>query len=415
MLRSLFSAISGLQAHQTKMDVVGNNIANVNTVGYKSSTTVFEDTLSQMLRNGSAPTASTAGTNPAQVGLGTKVAEIATNFSQGSTQSTGRSTDFLISGDGFFITKSGNQTLYTRAGSFDFDAAGRLVTPDGAILQGWMPDASGKVTTNGAVGDLSVPMGQVLPPTATTNGAVQGNLSTDAKPGDAVQTQVTMYDPEGGAHLISYAFTRDTAANTWKVSASTTDASGATVPLTTPPTIVWDPSTNSFPPNFSVDTSPLAPAGTTWASVSVDLSKLTQYGGSTAVSTAVPTTGTAGSAMGTLQSISLGDDGTITGVFSNGLRKAVGQLALANFANPGGLVKAGNSSYVVGDNSGTPDVGIAGSGGRGTLQAGALEMSNVDLSQEFTGLIIAQRGFQANSKVITTSDQILNDLVNMKQ
>jgi flagellar hook protein FlgE len=119
--------------------------------------------------------------------------------------------------------------------------------------------------------------------------------------------------------------------------------------------------------------------------------------------------------MGTLQSISLGDDGTITGVFSNGLRKAVGQLALANFANPGGLVKAGNSSYVVGDNSGTPDVGIAGSGGRGTLQAGALEMSNVDLSQEFTGLIIAQRGFQANSKVITTSDQILNDLVNMKQ
>src|ERR671928_1000898 len=126
MLRSLFSAISGLQAHQTKMDVVGNNIANVNTVGYKSSTTVFEDPLSQMLRNGSAPTSTTAGTNPAQVGLGTKVAEIATNFSQGSTQSTGRSTDFLISGDGFFITKTGNQTLYTRAGSFDFDATGRL-------------------------------------------------------------------------------------------------------------------------------------------------------------------------------------------------------------------------------------------------------------------------------------------------
>src|SRR4051812_24003968 len=138
VLRSLFSAISGLQAHQTKMDVTGNNIANVNTVGYKSSTTVFEDTLSQMLRSGSAPTGQNAGTNPAQVGLGTKVAEITTNFNQGSTQSTGRAEDFMISGDGFFVTKSGNQQLYTRAGSFDFDGANRLVTPDGSILQGWM-------------------------------------------------------------------------------------------------------------------------------------------------------------------------------------------------------------------------------------------------------------------------------------
>jgi flagellar hook protein FlgE len=148
--------------------------------------------------------------------------------------------------------------------------------------------------------------------------------------------------------------------------------------------------------------------------VDVDLSKMTQFGGKDSAAATTPVAG-AGSALGTLQSYSLGGDGTITGVFSNGLRKSIGQLALANFANPSGLVKAGNSSYVVGDNSGNPAIGIAGSGGRGTLQAGALEMSNVDLSQEFTGLIIAQRGFQANSKVITTSDQILQDLVNMKQ
>jgi flagellar hook protein FlgE len=159
MLRSLFSAISGLQAHQTKMDTVGNNIANVNTVGYKSSTTVFEDTLSQVLRNGSAPTGTAGGTNPAQVGLGVKVAEITTNFSQGSTQSTGRSSDFMINGDGFFVTKSGNQQLYTRAGSFDFDGTGRLVTPDGSLLQGWMA-TNGSVNTNGPIGDLSVPFGQ---------------------------------------------------------------------------------------------------------------------------------------------------------------------------------------------------------------------------------------------------------------
>src|SRR3954453_22611934 len=181
MLRSMFSAISGLKAHQTKMDVVGNNIANVNTVGFKSSTTVFEDTLSQLLRNGSAPTQNTAGTNPAQVGLGVKVAGISTNFSQGSTQNTGRSTDFMVSGDGFFMTKSGNETLYTRAGSFDFDGVGNLVTPDGAILQGWMA-TNGAVNTNGPVGNLSIPYGQVVAPVETTGGAAAGNLSAEALP-----------------------------------------------------------------------------------------------------------------------------------------------------------------------------------------------------------------------------------------
>jgi len=412
MLRSLFSAISGLQAHQTKMDVVGNNIANVNTVGYKSSTTVFEDTLSQMLRNGSAPTATTAGTNPAQVGLGTKVAEIATNFSQGSTQSTGRSTDFLISGDGFFVTKSGSQQLYTRAGSFDIDGSGRLVTPDGNILQGWMA-TNGTITANGPLQDLSIPAGKTLPPVATTKGAVTGNLSADAADGTAVQKQVTMYDPLGNAHQISYVFTNTsgTTPNSWSVTAK--DENGATLP-TTPASIGWDTATGTFTPaSFSVDPSSLSPTAT-WNPISVDLTAATQYGGPDSLAATTPVSG-AGSALGTLESFSLGGDGTITGVFSNGLRQAIGQLAMANFANPNGLIKAGNSSYEVGDNSGNPQIGLAGSGGRGTLQAGALEMSNVDLSQEFTGLIIAQRGFQANSKVITTSDQILQDLVNMKQ
>jgi flagellar hook protein FlgE len=394
------------------MDVVGNNIANVNTVGYKSSTTVFEDTLSQMLRNGSAPTATTAGTNPAQVGLGTKVAEIATNFSQGSTQSTGRSTDFLISGDGFFVTKSGSQQLYTRAGSFDIDGSGRLVTPDGNILQGWMA-TNGTTTANGPLQDLSIPAGKTLPPVATTKGAVTGNLSANAADGTAVQKQVTMYDPLGNAHQISYVFTNTsgTTPNSWSVMAK--DENGTTLP-TTPASIGWDTATGKFTPaSFSVDPSSLSPTAT-WNPISVDLTAATQYGGQDSLAATTPVSG-AGSALGTLESFSLGGDGTITGVFSNGLRQAIGQLAMANFANPNGLIKAGNSSYEVGDNSGNPQIGLAGSGGRGTLQAGALEMSNVDLSQEFTGLIIAQRGFQANSKVITTSDQILQDLVNMKQ
>src|SRR3954452_16208632 len=161
MLRSMFSAISGLKTHQTKLDVVGNNIANVNTIGYKSSQTVFQDTLSQVLSNGSAPTGETGGTNPAQVGLGVQLAGVTTNWSQGSTQSTGRSTDFLISGDGFFVTQVGNEQQYTRAGSFDIDSTGKLVTPDGGILQGWMA-ANGVVNTNGPVTALQIPFGQTI-------------------------------------------------------------------------------------------------------------------------------------------------------------------------------------------------------------------------------------------------------------
>lgn len=419
MLRSLFSAISGLQAHQTKMDVVGNNIANVNTVGYKSQTTVFEDTLSQILRNGSAPTETTAGTNPAQVGLGVKVGDITTNFSQGSTQSTGRSTDFMISGDGFFITQAGNEQLYTRAGSFDVDSTGRLVTPDGAILQGWEA-TDGVVNTNGPVGPLTIPFGSTVPPQATTASTIQGNLDSTSASGTAVQTNVTMYDAAGTAHSLSYTLTKDAGTGAWDMKivnadgtpVNFTDASGGAA-SSGAQTLNFDASgalTSPSPATLYFD-----PGVTGWpAPVSIDLSKLTQYGGETTAQAQKPVTG-AGAAMGSLQSFSLGNDGTITGVYSNQERRTIGTLALATFANPGGLTKAGNSSYRVGDNSGDPQVGIAGTGGRGTLTAGALEMSNVDLSQEFTGLIIAQRGFQANSKVITTSDQILNDLVNMKQ
>jgi flagellar hook protein FlgE len=422
MLRSLFSAISGLQAHQTKMDVVSNNIANVNTVGFKSSTTVFEDTLSQLLRNGSAPTASTAGTNPAQVGLGVKVAEIATNFSQGATQSTGRDTDFMISGDGFFVTKSGNQQAYTRAGSFDFDGSGRLVTPDGNILQGWTA-TNGTVNTNGPIGDLKIPFGQGLPPVATTNSTISGNLAAESSAstplGNPVQTQVTMFDPLGNPHQISYIMTPTGTPNQWDVSVS---ADGTPL-ATTPPTVTvnFDPSAGATAgtivpatdQTFSFDPSGAFPNWT--GSVTADLSGLTQFGGGKTNAIASSPVNGGGSASGTLESFALGNDGTITGVYSNGLRQSIGQLALATFSNPGGLTKAGNSSYLVGDNSGAAQIGTAGTGGRGDLSAGALEMSNVDLSQEFTGLIIAQRGFQANSKVITTSDQILQDLVQMKQ
>jgi flagellar hook protein FlgE len=407
MLRSMNSAIAGLRAHQTKLDVTGNNIANVNTVGYKSSTTVFEDTLSQVVRNGSAPTAQAGGTNPAQVGLGVKVAGITTNFEQGSAQNTGRSTDFMISGDGLFVTRAGNEQLYTRAGSFSYDAAGNLVTPDGALLQGWMAD-DGVVDTNRAIGTLTVPFGDVMQPTETDTGAVVGNLSSAAATGTGVQTQMTMYDALGTPHQISLSFAK-TGENTWSVTAR--DENDVTLASTAGP-LAFDPVTGTLPAaSQTFQITPDAGMAASWpGQITIDLADLRQFGGPSGLTPARVD----GNAMGSLQSISLSGDGTVMGVYSNNLREPIGKLALATFANPGGLAKAGNSSFRVADNSGQPAIGEPG-GGRGTLVAGALEMSNVDLAEEFTGLIVAQRGFQANSRVISSSDEVLQDLVNLKR
>ena len=413
MLRSMFSAISGLKAHQTKMDVTGNNIANVNTVGYKSSSTVFQDTLSQVVRAGGAPAAERGGTNPAQVGLGVKLAAITTNWTNGAAQSTGRSTDFMIEGDGFFVTRgSGAEQLYTRAGSFDFDATGRLVTPDGSILQGWIAEPDGTINPNGPIEDLSVPYGATVPPTATRTSTVEGNLDSAATTGAFVQTPVRMFDQMGVRQEVTYTFTKAAAANTWTLTVAN---GGGALPLTNADGTAFDGTVT-----FGTDGVMTAPTGgirftpgtPSWpGTVDVDLSGIDQFGGKSEV---VPSD-VDGYAMGTLQGFSLSNDGTITGTYSNGLRQNLGQLAMASFNNPSGLEKAGNSSFRVAQNSGEPMVGVAGTGGRGVLSSGALEMSNVDLSEEFTSLIVAQRGFQANSRVITASDELLQDLVNLKR
>jgi flagellar hook protein FlgE len=429
----MFSAISGLRAHQTKMDVTGNNIANVNTVGYKGQQTVFEDTLSQVLRAGGAPSEDRGGTNPAQVGLGVKLGGISTNWTQGATQNTGRSTDFMIEGDGFFVVQAGTQQLFTRAGSFSFDSVGNLVTSSGAVLQGWTADTSGAINPNGPIGNLSIPNGQGTVPKATSAGSVTGNLFAGATvtPPTTVETSITMYDDLGNAVPVTYALTKKSdapAGNTWTLMAFAANPGfnpglaedPASNPRRLPLTpaagvdVTFDPTGKMTTP-AAPGTVPLGTAAETRlnfaADVTLDLNRLTQYGS--------PSTVVAddqnGYAAGTLESFSLGNDGTITGIFSNGERKTLGQLAMASFANPSGLEKAGGSAFRAANNSGVPNIGQAGVGGRGALSAGALEMSNVDLAEEFTGLIVAQRGFQANSRVITSSDEILQDLVNLKR
>jgi flagellar hook protein FlgE len=411
VLRSMFSAISGLRAHQTKMDVTGNNIANVNTVGFKSQQTVFQDTLSQVIRAGGAPAADRGGTNPAQVGLGVKLAATTTNWTQGATQSTGRSTDFMIEGDGFFVTRSGTENLYTRAGSFDFDGEGKLVTPNGGVLQGWMANAAGVVNSNGPTGDLTVPYGQIVNPKQTTTGALGGNLPAGAATGTTYQTGVTMYDSQGVEQKVFYNFTKAAAANTWTLDITHDNGTA----LVTGATVAFNAAGALTTPAAPGTIAPFTPPAATFPSwtgpVTVDVAALTQFGGASTVTA----TDQNGYELGSLQSFQLGNDGTIMGVYSNGLRQPLGQLALASFNNPSGLEKAGSSTFRVGVNSGDAAVGLAGVGGRGVLNSGALEMSNVDLAEEFTGLIVAQRGFQANSRVITSSDEILQDLVNLKR
>jgi flagellar hook protein FlgE len=402
VLRSLFSGITGLRQHQTLMDVVSNNISNVNTAGYKTSSVVFEDTLSQLVRAASSPGNGVGGVNPAQVGLGVQLGAISTNFAQGSAQNTGRSTDLMIQGDGFFVLQNGNTQEYTRAGSFSFDTSGTLVNPEGMRVQGWM-GASGVVNTNGAPGDIVLPANTLIKPQPSANVVLGGNI----QPTTAIDTLTlgqTVYDGGGVAHPLTLTLTGDGTGNYTVDIVDGNDPNSAAVP--TQGSVTFDATgaiTVNTPPSI------VLPDGTT--TVTIDMSKVTRYGGPKSLNVESAD----GYAAGSLQGFQIGGDGSITGVFSNGQKLVMAKVALAGFNNPMGLEKVGNSAYQATTNSGNAQIDSPGSGGVGTLLGGAIEMSNVDLAQEFTNLIIAQRGFQANSRVITTSDQMLQDLVEIKR
>ncbi|MBG6178840.1 flagellar hook protein FlgE [Arthrobacter sp. CAN_A1] len=389
MLRSLYSGISGLRSHQTMLDVTGNNIANVNTTGFKASSAQFQDTLSQLTQGAGGPQQAVGGTNPAQIGLGVQVAGISTNFAQGSAQATGRATDMMVAGEGFFVTQSGGETTYTRAGSFDFDAAGRLVSPDGAIVQGWGA-VNGEVA-GGAIGDITVPREAVSAPAQTTTAGAVGNLPSDAADGTEIIQDVEVFNATGEARTLTLTFTKTGAG--W-------DVAGADGAQTGNSALTFDADGN------------VATGGTlNVGGIAVDLTEVTGVAQLSTISLAEQN----GRSAGTLESFTLSPDGTLIGAFSNGGREPLGRIALANFVNPGGLEKTGGSSYRATVNSGDPAVGAPGADGLGSVAGGMLEMSNVDLSQEFTNLIVAQRGFQANARIITTSDEVLQELSNLKR
>jgi flagellar hook protein FlgE len=369
------------------LDVAGNNIANVNTTGFKSSSTRFEDTLSQTLSSGSEPVQANGGSNPAQVGLGVKVAGISSNFAQGAAQATGKPGDLMITGDGMFIVRDGVKTHYTRSGAFDFDSKGRLVTQSGSIVQGRMA-TNGVIPPASPIGDLVLPVNQTTAAVATTSVTITGNLPSDLAAGDSIIRDVPVYDGSG-------------------------------VPTNTPLTITktaagWDVSDGSGTVAGSLSFNAGIPSGTTTVtigSVAYDFSKVTGF----AKLSTVALDSQNGRAAGTLNAYSIGSDGVVSGTFTNGINEVIGRISLATFPNPGGLVKAGASEFSSSLSSGEPITGAPQDAGLGALASGYLEMSNVDLSAEFTNLIIAQRGFQANARIITTSDQILQELADLKR
>ncbi len=395
------------------LDVVGNNIANVNTTGFKSSAVIFQDVLSQTVQGAGAgaPTADIGGTNPSQIGLGVSVGRISTNFSQGALQRTDREMDFAIRGDGFFAVEAAGEQLFTRAGSLSLDANGRLVTATGGLIQGWSADLAGTIDTNSPAGAIAVPVGSLIPPTATSAISLNGNLPTGDAVGAAYTTSVEVYDTQGEPVLASFTFTKS-AANEWTVTGEY--GSPATAFTLTDDVITFDANGDiSVPADLNVNVAANEIPGVPAFTLDLDSSagRVSQYGELATISVTTQD----GSSAGSLQALSVSQEGVLIGSYSNGRNRAIAQFAIAQFSNPEGLEKTGDSSFRTTVNSGVAQLNTAGLGGRGLISSGTLEMSNVDLAAEFTNLIVAQRGFQANSRVVTSSDEILSDIVNLKR
>ncbi len=550
LLNSLFAGVSGLRNHQSMMDVIGNNIANVNSIGFKGTRVTFSDTFNQFIRYGNNPTETQGGTNTYQIGLGTKLNSVDRNWNQGTFERTGIVTDLALQGDGLFVMENNGETFYARAGAFIFDAEGKLVNPqNGGIVQGKMATEDGVIPPGNNLNDIQLDTNQRLPAIATTQTAWGGNLSSTSSitrsenyvqsgnlnsatlVGDTITETNSVYDVNGNEYRMTVTYSKD-AADDWNINITLADSEGNDVPLS----IAGNASTAGAP--YDIDAlfngagaltslNGAAPAALNITALSGDLSfnfnpsTITQISGPNTLSSTVddnrePTivqgtlniydslgnphtltitytkitnnnwiwtanvpassgtvtnnTGTItfgqdgaiaavspnppvinfapgggamaqninlnfgedfsgitqtssssvvsaltqnGSAAANLSNLSIDQYGYIVGVFSNGQSRQLAQIMLATFPNLNGLISVGDNQFQVSANSGDPYYGEPGESTGTTIQSGALEQSNVDLSEEFTRMIVAQRGFQANARVITTSDNLLQEITNL--
>jgi flagellar hook protein FlgE len=504
MLRSLYAGVSGLRNNQVRMDVIGNNIANVNTVAFKAGRVTFKEGFAQLLQGASRPPGDQGGINPVQIGLGMQIGSIDQIFNQGNLETTGLNTDVAIQGDSFFVVRKGNQSFYTRAGNFQVDANGQLVSPaNGFIVQG-------RMYNNGlpldGIQDIKLPFGQKVSAKPTTEATLAGNLNASAPVFQGVfnaenralpinerawtETQIAVFDSQGTKHDVKLQMWK-TDANEWQwsidpiASAQTFDVEtdGATPP--TPKVLPDVPAGYEIDPDnvrvysstgveyvagvdFTYNTisnsveftagvqsnqmirigyfmSPItSPTGENGGTFTFDQSGILNTNISASINFAVPganpvridlnlgggvngltqfasTASTAvlrdqnGYTAGTLQNFSIDRFGLITGFFTNGTTSPLARIVLADFNNPSGMLRIGDNMYQESANSGSGVLGFALEGSQSQLTSGALEMSNVDLAQEFTNMIVAQRGFQANGKVVSTSDELLQELMSIKR
>lgn len=416
---SFSSALSGLNAHQSYLSVIGNNLSNINTVGYKTSVISFADLMSQ--------TAGGTSVNPMQIGLGVVTGSISPVFSQGPVETTRETSNAAIQGNGFFIVRDQNgATAYTRAGNFSFNADGELVTPDGWKVQGYsqVDPATGQIVTTGGLADIVVPPGVLRPPVATTNITAQINLNAEAEVGGTpFVTPVKIYDQLGSPHVVTLEFQK-TGAGQWTYTAtvpqSEVTAGGTGVFTLATGTLSFDGSGTLIAP--AADITLTAPA--TWANGATGVNMTWDIIGPAGTAPTITSfsspseTGALtqnGAAAGQVTGVSIDPEGRILATFGGGQSVAVAQLGLANFNNPKGLMKLGGNRYGESQSAGAANIGTAGTGGRGTVIGSAIEQSNVDIAQEFTNMIIAQRGYQANSRTITVSDEVLVETLNMKR
>ena len=416
---SFSASLSGLAAIQQALSVIGNNLANMNTVAYKGSTVHFSDLVSQSVGG--------ASVNPMQIGFGVTIGSISPNFNQGGIEITGVPTNAAIQGNGFFVIGSSNQRTYTRAGDFSFDANGMLVTPDGQPVQGYtaVDPVTGAIITTGLPGNIAVPPGVLRPPTATTQFGSVNNLNASAAIGDTFTTSVQIFDSLGVPHVLTNTFT-NTGPGAWSYSITVpgADLTGGVVGV---PSVI-KAGTLTFNASGVLSTidgaaaANVAIAGPPWKGATAtaltwnvfDANGLPTLSGFSAPSATSSITQN-GSAAGAINSITIDPSGQIMASLGAGKTVAVGQLAIGNFNNPQGLVRVGSNRFGESASAGAPNIGAAGTGGRGTLIGSALEQSNVDIATEFSKMILAQRAYQANSKGITVTDELFVTTLQMKQ
>ena len=409
------AAITGMKGSQSMLDVVGNNIANINTTGYKTGRITFQELMYQTARGAGAPTGAIAGTNPIQYGYGSKVGSVTSAFTQGVVESTGRGTDLAINGQGLFATRDQDgRVMYTRNGNFNLDKVGNVVDSQGRQVLGWNA-VDGKVDPSLNPVPLKIDLDSPMAARASTSAIYNGNLNSEEPIGAKFTNEVTVYDSLGAQHRVTVVFERvalpvpapvPAPAAMWNYTADVGGVASGTG------TLAFDSLGGFDAANSTVNPYSFDPGnGAALVTINPNFSKTTGL----AAESSVAVSSQDGFAAGTILSFGVDDSGTFTGSFSNGLLRTLGRVATASFINPDGLERVMDGYFVASTNSGEPQIGTPGSGGRGTISGGSLEGSNVDLATEFTRMITAQRAFQANSRVLTTQDQVYEEVSNLKR